>query len=154
MLMTFFTSSRTPLFSTSWTPTTSGQYAGTCIFLIALAAVFRALVAIRFNLFAVLERVKGRRGVVSAVGNRGSAGLEGEGGEGKQGRRGRTAEWRPWRADEAVWIASFDVVIAGVSYLLMIAVMTMNVGYFMSVLAGVFLGSLAFGRFMAKAAAH
>lgn len=36
----------------------------------------------------------------------------------------------------------------------MIAVMTMNVGYFMSVLAGVFLGSLAFGRFMAKAAAH
>lgn len=80
--------------------------------------MFRALVAIRFNLFAVLERVKGRRGVVSAVGNRGSAGLEGEGGEGKQGRRGRTAEWRPWRADEAVWIASFDVVIAGVSYLL------------------------------------
>lgn len=29
----------------------------------------------------------------------------------------------------------------------MLAVMTMNVGYFLSVLGGVFLGSLAVGRF-------
>ncbi len=29
----------------------------------------------------------------------------------------------------------------------MLAVMTMNVGYFMSVLGGVFLGSLAVGRY-------
>lgn len=29
----------------------------------------------------------------------------------------------------------------------MLAVMTMNVGYFLSVLGGVFLGSLALGRF-------
>lgn len=29
----------------------------------------------------------------------------------------------------------------------MLAVMTMNVGYFMSVLAGIFLGSLAIGRY-------
>jgi copper transporter 1 len=36
----------------------------------------------------------------------------------------------------------------------MIAVMTMNVGYFLSVLAGVFLGSMLFGRFMAHAAVH
>ena len=35
----------------------------------------------------------------------------------------------------------------------MIAVMTMNVGYFMSVLAGIFLGSLVFGHYMAKSAA-
>lgn len=36
----------------------------------------------------------------------------------------------------------------------MIAVMTMNVGYFMSVLGGVFLGSLACGKFMARTVAH
>jgi copper transporter 1 len=36
----------------------------------------------------------------------------------------------------------------------MIAVMTMNVGYFLSVLAGVFLGSMIFGHLMASSAAH
>jgi copper transporter 1 len=36
----------------------------------------------------------------------------------------------------------------------MIAVMTMNIGYFLSVLGGIFLGSLIFGRFMAMTAAH
>ncbi|MAD86619.1 MAG: hypothetical protein CL912_26995 [Deltaproteobacteria bacterium] len=36
----------------------------------------------------------------------------------------------------------------------MIAVMTMNVGYFMSVLAGIWVGSFIFGRFMASSAAH
>jgi copper transporter 1 len=36
----------------------------------------------------------------------------------------------------------------------MIAVMTMNVGYFMSVLAGVFVGSVVMGRFLANSAAH
>lgn len=36
----------------------------------------------------------------------------------------------------------------------MVAVMTMNVGYFMSILAGVFLGSVVFGRFMAHSGAH
>jgi copper transporter 1 len=36
----------------------------------------------------------------------------------------------------------------------MIAVMTMNVGYFLSVLAGVFVGSVVFGRFIAYSSAH
>jgi len=47
-----------------------------------------------------------------------------------------------------------DLVLATVGYLLMIAVMTMNVGYFLSVLAGVFVGSVVFGRFIANSAAH
>lgn len=132
MSMTFFTSTSTSLFSASWTPTTPGQYAGTCIFLIALVALFRALVAVRFNLFAVLAQAKGQPEIEDKA----------------------RLEKRRWRADEAVWIASLDVVLAGVSYLLMIAVMTMNVGYFMSVLGGVFLGSLSCGRFMARTAPH
>jgi hypothetical protein len=36
----------------------------------------------------------------------------------------------------------------------MIAVMTMNAGYFLSVLGGIFLGSLIFSRYMAKSAVH
>jgi hypothetical protein len=36
----------------------------------------------------------------------------------------------------------------------MLAVMTMNVGYFFSVLAGVFLGSLAIGRYTTNYEGH
>lgn len=67
---------------------------------------------------------------------------------------GNRANVRPWRAGEACWLASMDCVLGGVAYLLMIAVMTMNVGYFMSVLAGIWVGSFVFGRFMASSAAH
>lgn len=31
---------------------------------------------------------------------------------------GKAAQFRPWRAKEAVWIASMDVLLAGVGYLL------------------------------------
>jgi copper transporter 1 len=83
----------------------------------------------------------------------------------------KSSSRRPWRADEAVILASMDVVLAGLGYLLsvsntwrscrvanhvfrMVAVMTMNVGYLMSILAGVFVGSMIFGRFMAYSVAH
>ncbi|KAE9962921.1 hypothetical protein EG328_011921 [Venturia inaequalis] len=136
MAMTFFTASTTPLYSMTWTPSSVGQYAGTCIFLITFATIFRALLAVRQNLFEVLAVVKGRRG-----------------GEYPYAVEGKASS-RPWRVNEAVLLASMDMVLAGVGYLLMIAVMTMNVGYFLSVLAGVFLGSMVFGRFMAQSAAH
>ena len=45
MQIVFFTSTTTPLFSQTWTPTSTGSYAGTCIFLVLLAATFRALFA-------------------------------------------------------------------------------------------------------------
>ena len=45
MPMTFFNSQNTPLYSQSWTPHTTGQYAGICIFLIVLSIIFRVLLA-------------------------------------------------------------------------------------------------------------
>ena len=46
MMMNVFTvTSSTPLYSTSWTPATTGSYAGTCIFLIVLASISRCLAA-------------------------------------------------------------------------------------------------------------
>ena len=45
MDMVFQSSHNTPLYSSSWYPTSTGAYAGTCIFLIVLAALLRGLYA-------------------------------------------------------------------------------------------------------------
>ena len=45
MQMVFYTSTSTPLLFSSWHPSSTGSYAGTCIFLIFLAAIFRGLFA-------------------------------------------------------------------------------------------------------------
>jgi hypothetical protein len=45
MPMAFTNDHSTPLFSSQWAPSTTGQYAGTCIFLIVLAIISRMLVA-------------------------------------------------------------------------------------------------------------
>lgn len=45
MDMVFTNSHTTPLYSTSWTPSTEGQYAGTCIFLVLLGMTLRLLFA-------------------------------------------------------------------------------------------------------------
>jgi hypothetical protein len=47
MSMVFTTDHSTPLFSSQWTPTSTGSYAGTCIFLIVLAIISRLLQAYR-----------------------------------------------------------------------------------------------------------
>ncbi|KAI5846065.1 Ctr copper transporter family-domain-containing protein [Tricharina praecox] len=147
MSMTFITSTTTPLFSTSWTPRTLGQYVGACIFLIVLAFVFRFVLAWK----AVLEHRWARREVdrkpVVVLGDGDAGGSEDElpkeAGEGEGGWAGR-----PWRFGTELPRAAMAVLSTGLGYLLMLAVMTMNVGYFMSVLAGVFVGELAWGRFM------
>jgi hypothetical protein len=47
MMMIFTNAHNTPLYSASWTPNSAGSYAGTCIFLIILASILRALVAFK-----------------------------------------------------------------------------------------------------------
>ncbi|CAH0050764.1 unnamed protein product [Clonostachys solani] len=148
MTMTFFDSIKTPLFSSAWAPTTTGQYAGTCIFLIFLALIFRVLIAFRPVLEASVWR-----GSQSAIG----AHSHGEDAD-KSGlprhpsqygwitfRSELRRRWTGWRASAATGRACYELVIAGIGYLLMIAVMTMNTGYFLSVLAGVFLGTFLLG---------
>jgi hypothetical protein len=61
----FVNSHNTPLYSNSWTPTSAGSYAGTCIFLITLASILRGLIAFK----ALVEqkwiaRARNRRFVV------------------------------------------------------------------------------------------
>lgn len=102
MAMTFFTSSTTPLYSMDWTPTTAGQYAGTCIFLIALATIFRSLLALRVHIYPLLNVIETRR----------NGGLQYE-----PYQYSKSSTY-PWRAREAVLIGFVDVVIAGLAYLL------------------------------------
>jgi hypothetical protein len=47
MAMVFFQNMVTPLYSLAWTPNSSHAYAGTCIFLLLLAVIHRALITLR-----------------------------------------------------------------------------------------------------------
>jgi hypothetical protein len=67
MIMIFNTVTNTPLYSTSWTPQSTGQYAGTCIFLILLASILRCLYALRTVLEQRwLDQARQRRYIVVA----------------------------------------------------------------------------------------
>ncbi|OJK02090.1 hypothetical protein ASPACDRAFT_76555 [Aspergillus aculeatus ATCC 16872] len=161
MAMVFTNSHSTPLFSSQWTPTSSGSYAGTCIFLIVLAIIGRLLVAFKALmeqrwLSAHLQRryivVAGKSteaGRIDADPDaKGATLITAQGVEESVRVVRRTArEPLPWRFSVDLPRALIFLVITGVSYLLMLAVMTMNVGYFCSVLAGAFLGELAVGRY-------
>ncbi|KAF4951956.1 hypothetical protein FGADI_7072 [Fusarium gaditjirri] len=101
MNMVFFTSTKTLLWTKSFAPETTGQYAGVCIFLIAFATILRMLLAIRVNFYGIRDVLRRRR----------TKGLLAE---------HQTSEIgpRPWRANEAMTLGAIDVVIAGISYLL------------------------------------
>ncbi|KAL2821212.1 Ctr copper transporter family-domain-containing protein [Aspergillus granulosus] len=148
MSMTFFTSYKTLLFSNSWSPTTQGQYAGTCIFLIVLAIILRFMIALR----PILERRVWNDGPRGAVHGASDTSLEKAALE-KPGRVTVTQEIRSrssnWKVNCAGGRATYEVVVAGVAYLLMLAVMTMNVGYFLSVLGGIWLGTFILGALAA-----
>ncbi|SCV51755.1 uncharacterized protein FFB14_12185 [Fusarium fujikuroi] len=137
MNMVFFTSTSTLLWTKSFAPETTGQYAGVCIFLIAFASILRMLLALRVNFYSIRDSLRRRRTKGLLVESRAS-----------------DISNRPWRANEAMMLGAIDVLIAGVSYLLMLAVMTMNVGYFLSILAGVFVGSVCCSRFSVNLSLH
>ncbi|KAF9875226.1 low affinity copper transporter [Colletotrichum karsti] len=146
MTMTFFEAFKTPLYSTKWTPTSEGEYAGTCIFLIALACILRLLLALKpileerfWRNYPVYESDKQHGDVDPGMG----AAVV---------RRDLVGRWRGWRAGASAARATYEVIIGGVGYLLMLAIMTMNVGYFLSVLGGIWLGTFLIGGLASSSA--
>ncbi|KAK8216069.1 Ctr copper transporter-like protein [Phyllosticta capitalensis] len=161
MRMTFFASSNTPLYSDQWTPHTVGQYAATCIFLIALAVAWRALFAAKSILEERwLAQALQRRYVVVAGQTPESERIKQEPSSNPGTLTVNGVEQRvmvtqqqikgpqPWRFSVDLPRALLATVIAGVGWLLMLAIMTLNVGYFMSILGGTFLGEVLVGRYV------
>ncbi|KAE8450317.1 hypothetical protein EG329_006745 [Mollisiaceae sp. DMI_Dod_QoI] len=161
MSMTFFTSTTTPLYSSGWVPSSVGAYAGTCIFIIILATIFRCLIAAKawketqwldaeFNrrYVTVAGKLPKSERIASDTDSKRLILTENGVEEDVMVVKKRSMGVRPWRITTDPVRAAMDTVIAGVGYLLMLAVMTMNVGYFMSVLGGTFLGSLLLGRYI------
>ncbi|KAI1392284.1 Ctr copper transporter [Hypoxylon trugodes] len=160
MHMVFQNSITTSLYSDSWTPNSPGAYAGTIIFLLILGIAFRLLLAGKALaeerwLDAEMKRryvvVQGKIPVAEQVSTDSLGkkmtltenGVE----EDVVVVQKKRNHLRPWRMSVDPIRAVLDTCIVGVSYLLMLAVMTMNVGYFIAVLGGTFLGSLLVGRF-------
>ncbi|KAG9247442.1 Ctr copper transporter [Calycina marina] len=160
MAMTFFSATNTALYSLDWQPATVGAYAGTCIFLIILAVVFRGLIAMRSWREEAWRDVAFNRRYVTVAGKLPKSERLSHESSSKSmtisengieenvmvvKKKGQTR--MPWRFSIDPVRAAMDTVIVGVGYLIMLAVMTMNTGYFLSIIGGTFLGSLAFGRF-------
>ncbi|EJT68794.1 copper transporter [Gaeumannomyces tritici R3-111a-1] len=163
MMSVFQNDPKTALYSTGWTPKNAAGYAATIIFLVLLAVLFRCLLAAKAWqearwLDAELKRryvvVNGRLPMaeraasVDSFAKQPRAVLSSNGvEEDVVVVKKHTTGPRPWRLSVDPLRAVIDTVIAATGYLLMLAVMTMNIGYFLAVLGGTFLGSLAVGRF-------
>ncbi|KAJ5952937.1 Ctr copper transporter [Penicillium vulpinum] len=162
MNMVFKNDHNTPLFSNTWTPSSSGSFAGTCIFLIILAIIDRCLIAFKSTMERHWLATHLNRRYVTVVGRNTEAsniesdpdaklaslitahGVE----ESVKVVHNVSHGPMPWRFSVDLPRALLFLCIVGISYLLMLAVMTMNIGYFCSVLGGAFLGELAVGRFI------
>ncbi|KAJ5372934.1 Ctr copper transporter [Penicillium concentricum] len=162
MSMVFKNTHDTPLFSNTWTPSSSGSFAGTCIFLIVLAIIDRCLIAFKATMERHWLATHLNRRYVTVAGKSTEAGNIDSDPDAKiaslitaQGVEESvkvvhniTHGPTPWRFSVDLPRALLFLCIVGISYLLMLAVMTMNIGYFCSVLGGAFLGELAVGRFI------
>lgn len=131
MPMTFYASTMTPLYSDTWAPTNTSTYAGTCIFLIVLATLFRGLLALKgWKETAWLDAEFKRRYVVVA-GKPSKAERISQDSDSKRMIltengveeevmvvKKKSPGVRPWRLSVDPLRAVMDTVIAGVAYLL------------------------------------
>lgn len=121
----------TPIYSAMWSPTSTGQYAGTCIFLIVLATILRGLLAARAWKESAWLDIEFNRRYVTVAGKPPKAERIASDSDSKRvvlmengveedvmivKKTGMGV--RPWRITTDPIRAVIDTVIAGVAYLL------------------------------------
>lgn len=131
MTMVFQTDNSTPLYSISWTPSSAGAYAGTCVFLVILAIIGRGLVALKSIQEARWLDHEAQRRYVAVSGKTPLAEQMATNSESKRltlSENGleetvvvverKRAVTRPWRFSVDPLRAVLDTVIVGIGYLL------------------------------------
>lgn len=127
-----------PLWTTSLTPTNGQAYAGAIILLILMAFFLRFLTTLRDMAEKRWNPKRPSRCNGDEADNYLKMGLsQADGPEVGAGRR--------WHTTIQLTRALFQVTTMTMGYLLMLAVMTFNLGYLLAVLAGGFVGELALG---------
>ncbi|EGY22591.1 hypothetical protein HYQ45_008804 [Verticillium longisporum] len=155
MPVIFQVSTSTPLFSTA--EPSQAIYVGNCILLAFIALTLRSLLAVKpflENRLWAKRKAQAARAQVGEELQRLNSEEDGAGEAPKPERSLRSREMGPLRTtarSRAMGLliragrAFFEVGIAMLGYLLMLAIMTMNAGYCASVLGGIFLGTFLFG---------
>ncbi|KAK7204919.1 Ctr copper transporter family-domain-containing protein [Myxozyma melibiosi] len=161
--MSFHANSQDFLLATGWTPSNRGQYVGACIFLIVLAVIYRATHVIKHRTERYLV-ARARVNAVPAASPPEDSDLEkyvaasGASTSAEQRRQvPRPFDFthaRPWRVSIDVPLSVIQFFLSAISYLLMLAAMSFNLGYFFSILGGILLGELLLGRFASSFEAH
>ncbi|BFZ53423.1 hypothetical protein PYCC9005_000446 [Savitreella phatthalungensis] len=157
MAMTFKNSwEGTPIVFKGWLPTAAGMYSpvsgahfGSCLALIALAALYRGLHywSMRFRDVERTRYLKTGKAILrAALSNARIAGLVDveAGDDGEEGLAYVRDMPFNVRRETIRTVAAFVEAVAG--YFLMLAAMTMVSSYFLSICAGIALGELCFGR--------
>ncbi|PVI00913.1 hypothetical protein DM02DRAFT_592098 [Periconia macrospinosa] len=155
MTNTFSTTTLVTLWFTDWTTNTPSAYAFTLIFLFALGIFNRFLAALKTQLERRWDEVESERDERSGAKEELEplspvpVGMRHSGEKGGNGR-GKRRFWiasKPWSAKRDGARAGFEFTRAVIGYILMLAVMTYNVGFFFAVTGSVLLGELVFGRY-------
>lgn len=139
-----------------WVPRTDGQYIATLLAVVALAIAFEGLRTLRHYLECRWASMAPARAPASSTGGGANESSpyrpleESAGGDAKAaGSLVAYPGWapQPFRLKVDLVRATVSATETLVSYSLMLIAMTFNVGLFLAVVVGVFIGSLLFGRY-------
>ncbi|RUS31713.1 Ctr copper transporter [Jimgerdemannia flammicorona] len=150
MTMSFHTGTTDPVWLAEWVPQSEQAYIGTLVGILIFSILTRALTAARYYVTAIHAlQARCRDATVTPFKFEGHSSAEAGTSDGDLIIPNPLALPRvpkfSWRVD--LLRSLFVLLQTFLGYLLMLVVMTLNVGYFFAVLLGVFVGEVVFGRY-------